>query len=74
MAVPHEWAGYLGVDAVNRLLSGAKPSQIPNEGFGYQIIDKDHNIPPSGPYLPLNMKTQKPVNFKAAYLKVWGVG
>ena len=67
MAVPHEWAGYLGVDAVNRLLSGEKPAQIPNEGFGYQIIDKDHNIPPSGPYIPLNMHTQKPVDFKAAY-------
>jgi len=74
MAVPHEWAGYLGVDAVNRLLSGAKPSKIPNEGFGYQIIDKDHNVPPTGPYLPLNMKTLKPVDFKAAYRKVWGVG
>ncbi len=74
MAVPHEWAGYLGVDAVNRLLSGAKPSQIPNEGFGYQIIDKDHNVPPSGPYLPLNMKSRKAVDFKSAYRKVWGVG
>ena len=64
MAVPHEWAGYLGVDAVNRLLAGEKPAQIPNEGFGYQIIDKDHNIPPTGPYLPLNMKTQKPVELQ----------
>ena len=74
MAVPHEWAGYLGVDAANRLLAGEKPAQIPNEGFGYQIIDKDHNVPPSGPYVPLNMKTKQPVNFKAAYRKVWGVG
>jgi ribose transport system substrate-binding protein len=74
MAVPHEWAGYLGVDAVNRLLAGVKPAQIPNQGFGYQIIDKDHNVPPSGPYLPLNMKTKEPVDFKAAYRKVWGVG
>jgi ribose transport system substrate-binding protein len=61
------------VDAANRLLAGEKPAQIPNEGFGYQIIDKDHNVPPSGPYVPLNMKTKKPVDFKATYRKVWGV-
>lgn len=73
MAVPNEWAGWLGVDVVNRLLAGEKPSQIPNEGFGYQIIDKDHNIPPSGPYVPLHMETKKPVDFKAAYRTVWGI-
>jgi ribose transport system substrate-binding protein len=54
-------------------LAGEKPEKIPNEGFGYQIIDKDHNVPPSGPYVPLNMNTKEPVNFKAAYKKVWGV-
>ena len=33
MAVPHEWAGYLGVDAVNRLLAGDKPVGDPERRF-----------------------------------------
>jgi ribose transport system substrate-binding protein len=61
------WEGWAALDAMNRLLSGQKPSGagFPS-GLGVQLVDKDHNLPPKGkPYQP-------PVDFRAAYQKVWG--
>ena len=45
MAVPHEWAGYLGVDAVNRLLAGEKPVADPQRG----VRLPDHRQGPQHP-------------------------
>ncbi|SOD71823.1 monosaccharide ABC transporter substrate-binding protein (CUT2 family) [Jatrophihabitans sp. GAS493] len=63
--LPQDWHGWAVVDEVNRQF--AKPGSAPvDEGLGMQIIDKDHNLPASGGWVP-------PVDFKAAYMKVWGV-
>jgi hypothetical protein len=53
------------VDDLNRLFSGQSAAQLPDTGIGLQLVDKTHNLPSSGAYVP-------PVNFEADYLKVWG--
>lgn len=63
VGIPIEWEGYAGVDAINRLLHHEQPA---SSGIGIQVYDRDHNTPPSGPYRP-------PVDFRAAYLKAWGL-
>ena len=65
MALPYPWLSWATADVINRLLSGAKGSEIPTEGLGFQAIDKDHNLPGSGVIF------EGPVDYKAAYTKVW---
>lgn len=62
------WEMWNMLDDLNRLFHGEKP---PADGWpsgnGTQIIDKTHNLPPAGqPYVP-------PVDFRADYLKAWGL-
>jgi ribose transport system substrate-binding protein len=57
------WSGWAVMDTINRALQG-QPS-VP-EGIGFQVVDKDNNLPESGPYVP-------PIDYQAAYLKAWGV-
>ncbi|GAB2826108.1 substrate-binding domain-containing protein [Actinocorallia aurea] len=60
-----EWAGWAAVDALNRQF--AEPGSAPvDQGVGFQLVDKDHNLPASGPWV-------SPVDFASAYKKVWGV-
>jgi ribose transport system substrate-binding protein len=62
-----DWEGWASMDAMNRLLNGEKPTGkgFPS-GLGYQLYDKDHNLPPKGkPYQPA-------IDFRAAYQKAWG--
>ena len=58
-----EWGAYGSVDTAIRVLNGEAP-QV--EGDGFQMVDKDHNLPASGDY-------QGGVDFKAAYKKLWGL-
>jgi|RhiMethySRZTD1v2_1073278.scaffolds.fasta_scaffold03178_22 ribose transport system substrate-binding protein len=58
------WFGWTVVDTVNSAFNGEKPR--PN-GLGGMLVDKDHNLPPSGP-------VQHNVNYKNVYRKAWGVG
>jgi ribose transport system substrate-binding protein len=58
------WFGWAVVDAVNSAFNGEQPRPA---GLGSVLIDKDHNLPPSGP-------TQHNINFKSIYRKAWGVG
>src|SRR6185369_4962604 len=58
-----EWGAYGSVDTAIRVLNGETP-QV--EGDGFQMVDKDHNLPASGDY-------QGGVDFKAAYKKLWGL-
>lgn len=51
-------------DTLNRIFAGGNPSTFPNEGSGFQIVDKTHNLPASG--IP---KTA--IDFQSAYQKVW---
>jgi ribose transport system substrate-binding protein len=64
-AIPDEWLEWAAVDSLNRLWSGETVSQLPDSGAGFQLVDKTHNLPASGAYVT-------PVDFKSAYLKVWG--
>jgi ribose transport system substrate-binding protein len=58
-----QWEGWGAVDELNRQF--ADPGSAPaDEGIGFQIVDKTHNLPASGAY-------NIPVNFIAAYEKVW---
>ena len=58
-----QWMGYAGADTANRLMAGEKT--IPDSGWGFQIVDKTHNLPASGGVIP------SPINFQALYEKVW---
>lgn len=53
-------------DQLNRLFAGESPADMPDEGSGFQIVDKEHNLPSASgvPY-------QAPVDYEAAYTKVW---
>lgn len=64
IGIPVEWFGYAAVDILNREFHGEGPA--PAEGPGLQVWDTDHNVPPSGPYVP-------PINFEASFEKAWGV-
>ncbi|MXG88293.1 sugar ABC transporter substrate-binding protein [Nocardioides flavescens] len=59
-----EWGSYGSVDTAIRVLNGEEP-QV--EGDGFQVVDADHNMPASGDYVGGD------VDFKAEYLKLWGV-
>jgi ribose transport system substrate-binding protein len=58
----HVWAT---ADTINRLLAGVKPKDLPNQGGGVQIVDKEHNLPPEGQlYFGA-------FDYKTAYRKIW---
>jgi ribose transport system substrate-binding protein len=57
------WMGWAAMDNVNRFVAGQPPAP---QGIGFVVVDKDHNLPPNGqPY-------EAPVDYRAAYLKIWG--
>lgn len=60
-----EWEGYAAIDTLNRFFNGK--SAVP-EGVGMALITKDHNLPASGD------EYKASINFKAAYMKAWGLG
>ncbi len=63
-AFPSAWTGYAAVDALNSVFHGQKPR---DGGMGLKLIDREHNLPPRGKgYVPS-------VDYRAAYLKAWGV-
>ena len=61
---PSDWTGWAAVDSMNSLFAGQPPA---DSGLGQILLDKTHNLPASGPYVPA-------IDFKAIYKKVWGVG
>jgi ribose transport system substrate-binding protein len=62
MAGPFEWVGWAEIDALNRLFQGEQPVENVVKS---RIVTKD-NLPPTDTYAG-------DVEFKPAYLKVWGV-
>ena len=60
---PSDWTAYAAIDTLNSLFTG-KP--IADSGLGWQLVDKTHNLPSSGGFVPS-------VDFKASYKKAWGV-
>lgn len=71
VAFPHEWTGWASIDTLNRLFDGTDPADLPDSGIGWQIVDADHNLPDSGPYVP--QVDGEVIDFRAAYEQVWGV-
>jgi ribose transport system substrate-binding protein len=60
-----EQAIWATADTINRILAGANPKTLPNQGGGIQVVDKTHNLPPKGkPY-------KAAFDYKTAYTKVW---
>lgn len=41
-----QWAGWATVDSLNRAFNGEGPRPA---GFGGMLVDRGHNLPPSGP-------------------------
>lgn len=60
---PSDWTAYAAIDTLNSLFIG-KPAA--DSGLGWQLVDKTHNLPNSGAFVPA-------VDFKAAYKKAWGL-
>ena len=63
VAAPSDWTGWAAVDTMNSLFTDAP---VADSGLGWQLVDKQNNLPPSGPFVP-------DVDFKAIYKKAWGV-
>lgn len=63
-ARPAGWVGYGAIDQINRALNGEERTP---QGFGFTVIDKDHNLPGKGE------TWNGTVDWKATYLKSWGV-
>ncbi len=63
MIAPSEWTGWAAIDTMNSLFRHAKPAY---SGLGWQLVDTQHNLPASGPFVPS-------INYKAIYEKAWGV-
>ena len=66
VSVPFGWFSYASADTLNRVFAGDDPSSFPNHGSGWQFVDQEHNLPPEG------QNYEPPVDFKAAYDKIWG--
>lgn len=63
-AFPAQWTGYAAVDSLNSIFHGQQPQ---DSGEGFQLIDREHNLPPPGQgYSPSK-------DFRTAYKKAWGV-
>lgn len=59
----YRWPAWGEADTLNRIFAGSK--EFPNEGYGWTLVDKEHNLPPKGqPFEP-------PIDYKAAYEKIW---
>lgn len=57
------WPMWGMADTLNRVFAGS--DDYPNEGGGWILVDKTHNMPPPG------QQVEPPVDFKVAYEKVW---
>ena len=60
------WDAYTMMDDFNHLFNGLKPAE---SGIGVTMVDKDHNLNPSGACVP--QKNGKPLDFSAAYDEAW---
>ncbi len=49
VGVPGEWEGWAAIDGLNRILDGEKPA---DSGIGIQVVDDNHNLTPSGQFVP----------------------
>ena len=60
------WESYAMLEGANRVLHHINPYGK-STGIGLQVVDSGHNLPASGGFRP-------PINYVAAYQKMWGTG
>ena len=68
VGTPPAWEGYATIDAVVRLLAGEEPTT--ETGLGIQVFDREHNLPESGPFVPIGADGE-PIDFAADYQAAW---
>lgn len=56
------WMGWASVDTLARVMNG---EEVPDQGLGWQLVDKDTNLGDSGPY-------ESSVDYRSAYKDAWG--
>ncbi|HSK50614.1 MAG TPA: substrate-binding domain-containing protein [Solirubrobacterales bacterium] len=64
--IPTAWEGYGAIMGLARVFAGQDPDKG-NSGIGAQACDIDHNLPPKGE------SYEAPIDFVAAYNRLWGV-
>ncbi|MBS1884933.1 MAG: sugar ABC transporter substrate-binding protein [Actinobacteria bacterium] len=60
------WLGWESMTLMARIFAGQNPEDS-NSGIGYQLVDKEHNLPPKGE------EFQPPIDFEAAYEEILGL-
>lgn len=65
VAIPYTWVYWGLADTLNRVFAGQDPATFPNQGAGWQFVDKDHNLPAEG------QSYEPPVDYQAAYKAIW---
>ncbi|CAB4972059.1 MAG: substrate-binding domain-containing protein [Actinobacteria bacterium] len=65
--LPVKWEGWQAMDAANRIIGGQEPALA--SGIGYQIIDKDHNMPATDEVVVT--KDGQPIDYPAQYKAAW---
>lgn len=65
--LPLDWSAYQAIDALHRLLAGEQP--VADSGIGYQLVDKEHNLPSGDLATPT--ADGAPIDFSALYGKAW---
>jgi ribose transport system substrate-binding protein len=63
-AWPFAWWAWAASDTLNSLFDG---NEVEDSGLGWQMVDKEHNMPKAGGQL------EPEVDYKAIYRKRWGV-
>lgn len=66
VGLPLEWEGWAAIDGLNRIIDG-QPTV--DSGIGLQVVDEEHNLPQSGPFVPL--RDGKPIPFAQLYRKAF---
>ncbi|HEX5714431.1 MAG TPA: substrate-binding domain-containing protein [Solirubrobacterales bacterium] len=66
VGIPTAWEGYGAIMGLARVFAGQDPDRG-NSGIGTQACDSDRNLPPKGE------SYRAPIDFVAAYERLWGV-
>lgn len=64
--IPTAWEGYAAMMGLARVFAGQDPERG-DSGIGTQACDAEHNLPPKGE------SYRAPIDFVAAYERLWGV-
>ncbi|HEY1853857.1 MAG TPA: substrate-binding domain-containing protein [Solirubrobacterales bacterium] len=66
VGLPLEWEGWAAIDNLNRIIDGKPTAET---GIGLQVVDDEHNMTPSGPFIP--QADGKPIPFAKLYKKAF---